>query len=61
MKLKLNMSEDFNYNKEMFGFSSYFIKSKYNDDSNNLFIEKVKNKTGGMPIEEFFRLKLKIY
>ena len=55
------MSEDFNNNKEMFGFSSYFIKSKYNDDSNNLFIGKVKNKTGGMPIEEFFRLKLKIY
>ena len=63
MKLKLNMPmKILTAIKKCLVFSNYFIKkSKYNDDSNNLFIGKVKNKTGGMPIEIFVRLKSKIY
>ena len=34
--------EDFSSDKEMFGFSNYLTKSKYYDNSNNLFIGKMK-------------------
>ena len=52
---------DFSSNKEMFDFSSYWIKSKYCDDSNKLVIGKLQNETCGVAIEEFVGLKAKIY
>ena len=38
--------EDFRHNKEMFDFSSYLSKSKYDDTSNKLVIGKMKDETG---------------
>ena len=62
MKLKLMMFyEDFSSNKEMFGFSNYFSKSKYYDDSNKLVIDKMKDETGRVAIEESVGLKPKMY
>ena len=51
--------EDFSSNKQRFGFSNCSTKSKYN--SNKLVIGKMKNETGGVPIEEFVELKPKMY
>ena len=45
----------------MLDFSNYSTKSKYYDDSNKLVIGKMKDKTGGVAIEEFLRLKPKMY
>ena len=45
----------------MFDFRNYSTKSKYYDDSNKLVIGKMKDKTGGVAIEEFLRLKPKMY
>ena len=45
----------------MFDFSNYSTKSKYNDNSNNLVVGKMKNETAGVAIEEFVRLKPKMY
>ena len=45
----------------MFDFRNYSTKSKYYDDSNKLVIGKMKYKTGGVAIEEFLRLKPKMY
>ena len=53
--------EDFSSNKEMFDFSNYSTKSKYYDDSNKLVIEKMRDETGGVTIEEFVKLKRKMY
>ena len=53
--------EDFSSNKEMFGFSNYFSKSKYYDDSNKLVIDKMKDETGRVAIEESVGLKPKMY
>ena len=53
--------EDFRNNKEMFDFSNYSTKSKYYDNSNNLVIGKIKDETAGVAIEEFVRLKQKMY
>ena len=53
--------EDFSSNKEMFNFSNYSTKTKYYHDSNKLVIGKMKNKTAGVAIEEFVRLKPKMY
>ena len=53
--------EDFNSNKEMFGFSNYSTKSKYYNDSNKLVIGKMKDETSGVAIEEFVELKAKMY
>ena len=36
-------------------------QSKYYDDSNKLVIGKIKDKTGGVAIEEFVGLKPKMY
>ena len=36
-------------------------KSKYYDDLNKLVIEKMKDETGGVAIEEFAGLKVKMY
>ena len=53
--------EDFSSDKEMFDFSKYATKSKYYDDSNKLVIAKMKDKASGVAIEEFVRLKPKMY
>ena len=45
----------------MFEFSNYSTKSKYCDNSNKLMVAKMKDKTAGVAIEEFFRLKPKMY
>ena len=56
-----DVSENFSSNKEMYDFSNYSTKSKYYDDSNKLVIGKMKDKTGGVAIEEFVGLKPKMY
>ena len=53
--------EDFSSNKEMFDFSNYSTKSKYYDDSNKLFIGKMKDETAGVATEEIAGLKPKMY
>ena len=45
----------------MFDFGNYSSKSKYYDDSKKLVIGKIKDEAGGVAIEEFVRLKPKIY
>ena len=45
--------EHFTSDKEMFDFSYYSNKSKQHDDSNKSVIGKMKDKTGGVAIEEF--------
>ena len=47
--------------KEMFDFKNYLTKSKWYNDSNKLVIEKMKDKTKGVAIEEFVGLKVKMY
>ena len=44
----------------MFDFSNYSTKSKYYDDSNKLVVGKMKDKTGGAPIEKFFWFRPKV-
>ena len=51
--------EDFS-NKEMFDFSNYSSKSKY-DNLNKVVVGKMKDKTAGVAIEELVGLKPKIY
>ena len=53
--------EDFSSDKEMFGFSNYWTKSKYYDNSNKLAIGKMKHKTRGVATEEFVGLKPKMH
>ena len=53
--------KNFSSNKEMFDFSNYSTKSKYHDDLNKLLTGKMKDETGGVAIEEFVRLKPKMY
>ena len=53
--------QDFNSDKEMFDFSNYSTNSEYYDDSNKLVIEKMKDETAGVAIEESLWLKAKIY
>ena len=53
--------EEFSKNKEMFDFCSYSAQSKYYDDANKLALGKMKGETGGVAIEEFVRLKSKMY
>ena len=53
--------EDFSSEKEMFDFSNYLTKSKYNNNSKKLIIGKMKDETGGVAIEEFVELKPKLY
>ena len=50
--------EDFSRDKEMFDFSNYSTKSKYYDNSKKLVIEKMKDETGGVMVDEFVRFKL---
>ena len=53
--------EHFSNNKEMFDFSNYSTNSKYYDNSNKLVIGKRKDETAGVAIEEFAKLKPKMY
>ena len=53
--------EDFSSDKNMFDFSNYSTKIKYYDNSHKLVIGKMKDETGGVTIEEFVTLKLKMY
>ena len=53
--------EDFSSDKEMFDFINLFSKSIYYDDSNKLTIGKMEDETAGVVIEEFVRLKPKMY
>ena len=45
----------------MSDFSNYLTKSKYCDDSNKLFVGKMKDETGGVMIEVFVELKPEMY
>ena len=54
-------NEDFSEGKEMFDFSNYPAKSKCYDDLNKLVVGKLKDEIGGVAIEEFVRLKPKVY
>ena len=45
----------------MFDFSNYPTNSKYYNGLNKLVIEKTKNETEGVAIEEFFGLKSEMY
>ena len=58
MKLKLEMSMKI---LAMIEFSNYSIKSKDYDNWNKLVVGKMKGETVGVVIEEFFRLKPKMY
>ena len=48
------------YNRT-FGFSNYFTKSKFYDNSNILVVGRMKDETTGLPIKEFVGLKPKMY
>ena len=53
--------EDFSSNKEMFDYSSYSTRSKCYDNSGKFVIEKMKDETRIVEIEEFVELKPKMY
>ena len=53
--------EDFSKDNNIFDFSNYSTKSKLYDDSNKLFVRKVKGETDGVPTKECVGLKPKIY
>ena len=52
---------DFGNDKAMFDFTNYSTKSKYYDNSNKLVVSKMKDEIAGVAIEEFVRLKPKMY
>ena len=52
--------EDFSKDKEMFDFSNYSYKSKYDDDLNKLVVGKMKDETAGVAVREFAGLKCQI-
>ena len=56
-----NVSEDFSSDKELFDLTNCWTKSIYYDDANRSVIGKLKEKTGGVAIKEFVRLKPKTY
>ena len=53
--------DDFSNDKEMFDFSNYSTRRKHYNNSNKLVVGKMKDETAGVTIEEFVRLKQKIY
>ena len=53
--------EDFSNDKEMFDFKNYSAKSKYYDNSNKIVVDKMKDETAGVTIEETVTLKPKMY
>ena len=54
------MSEDFSNDKGIFDFSNYSAKSKY-DNSSKLVVDKMKDETTGVAMEEFVGIKPKMY
>ena len=52
--------EDFSSDKDIFDFSNYSTKSNYYENSKKLVIEKMKDETRGLTIEEFVGLKPKM-
>ena len=56
-----DVSEDFSNDKEIFDFNNYSTKSKYYDNSSKMVVGKMKDEPAGVPIEEFVRLKPKMY
>ena len=60
IKIK-DVSNDFRKDREMFDFSNYSTKSKYYEESNKLFVSKMKDKTGSVAIKEIVGLKPKMY
>ena len=53
--------ENFSNDKEEFDFNNYSTKSKYYHNPNKLVVGKMKDETYGVAIEEFVRLKHKMY
>ena len=54
--------EDFSKDKEIFDFSSYSSKSKYDDDSNKLTVGKMRAETASVSIKELVvRVEPKMY
>ena len=53
--------EDLSNDREIFDFNNYFLESKYYDDSNKLVVDKLKDEIRGVAVEEFVRLKPKMY
>ena len=51
----------FRGDKRMFNFSNYSTKSKYYDHSMQLVFGKMKEKTTGVAIEEYFELRPNMY
>ena len=49
-----NDDDDFSKKKSLFHFSNYSAESKYDDDPNALFFDKIKDEMGGFATEEFF-------
>ena len=45
--------ENFSQDKEIFDFLNYSPISKFDDDSNNLVIDKMRDETGNVAVEEF--------
>ena len=56
-----NVYENFSRGKKMYDFGNYSGKPKYYDDSNKSVVDEIKDKTVGLPIEEFVGLKPKMY
>ena len=52
--------EDFSNDKEMFDFSNYSIKLEYQDNSNKLVVDKMKDEKAVVANKEFIVLKPKI-
>ena len=53
--------KDLSNDKEMLDFSNYSTNLKYYNNSSKLVVGKMKDETAGVAIEEFVRLKPKIY
>ena len=56
-----NVYEEFYQWKDLFDFSNYSKDSRFYDDTNKKVIGKMKDEYGGVIIDEFVRLKAKMY
>ena len=56
-----NVYEEFSKWKNLFDFSNYPKDSKFFDETNKNFIEKMKDEFRGVIVDEFVGLKSKIY
>ena len=56
-----NVYDEFFKWKDLFDFSNYSKDSKFYDDSNKKVVGKMKDEMGGIIIDEFIGLKLKMY